>query len=215
MRLDDPQCLETASLAMPSDASRLQHYVGLVTKAYSALLLILFGMLPLAAIIYLNAFQSPLLLFEDHVFHEFAIGVATLEGVFVSYVTWRCYQYSGEPFLRWLTLGFLGFTLIYSPHGLFTGMAHQHMWLFLLYGPASRVLMATCFFIGLLSYGKPPDPAERRLSRDYWWGWIVAFMLINLAVGATALSPLGGHPLVRLSMETGALCIVVLGIVVV
>src|SRR5471030_1369028 len=108
MRLDEPQYLEATSSAPPPSPNRFQIYVGLVTKAYSVLLLILFGVLPLTTIIYLNVFQSPLLLFENHVFHELAIGVATLEGAFVSYVTWRCYQYSGEPFLRWLTLGFLG-----------------------------------------------------------------------------------------------------------
>lgn len=215
MRLDDPQYLEATSLAPPSNSSRLQLYVGIVTKAYSVLLLLLFGLLPLATIIYLNLFQTPLLLFEDHGFHELAIGVATLEGAFVAYVTWRCYQYSGEPFLRWLTLGFLGFTLIYLPHGVFTGMAHQHMVLFLLYGPASRILMAVFFFAGLLSYGQPAELTERRAHAAYWWRWAAIFILIDLAVGALALSPIGGHPAVRLSMEIGSLCISLLGIAVV
>lgn len=215
MRPDDLQYPEIAALGSHADTNRLQLCIGVITKAYSMLLLILFGLLPLSIILYLKVFQDPLLLFEDHRFHELAIGVATLEGAFVSYVTLRCYQYSGEPFLRWLTLGFLGFTMTYLPHGLFTGMAHHHMWLFLLYGPASRVLMVTFFLAGLLSYGQPAEITERRSLANYWWNWIGIFILIDGAIAVIALSPVGSYPWFRLSMEIGALCISLLSVVLV
>ncbi|MFP3624890.1 GGDEF domain-containing protein, partial [Burkholderia sp. SIMBA_051] len=73
-----------------------------------------------------------------------------------------CYRSSGEPLLRWLTLGFLGFAMIYALHGLFTGMAHHNIWLFLLYGPASRLVMAMLLLTGLLSYFQSPDRVEKR-----------------------------------------------------
>ncbi|PUA16494.1 diguanylate cyclase [Glaciimonas sp. PCH181] len=215
MRPDDLQYPEIAALGPQADTNRAQILVGFITRAYSMLLLVLFGLLPLSLIIYVQAFQDPLLLFEDHSFHKFAIGIATLEGAFVSYVTWRCYQYSGEPFLRWLTLGFLGFTLTYLPHGLFTGMAHHHIWLFLLYGPASRILMATFFFAGLLSYGQPAELIDRRASARYWWNWVGIFILMDVVIALIALSPLGSHPWVRLSMEIGALGISLLGAILV
>src|ERR1700692_3100231 len=101
-----------------------------VTHAYAGFLLVTFALLPAQIIAYLYFFQDPTLKFEDHLFHEIAIAVATLEGLFVAYVTWRCYKSSGEPLLRWLTLGFLGFVLIYALHGAFTGMAHHNIWLF-------------------------------------------------------------------------------------
>ncbi|SFW81487.1 hypothetical protein SAMN03159384_05431, partial [Burkholderia sp. NFACC33-1] len=111
----------------------------LVTRIYAKLLLTGFALVPAYLIAYLYFFQDPSLKFENHAFHELAIAAATLEGVFVTYVCWRCYRLSGEPLLRWLTLGFLGFSLVYALHGAFTGMAHHNIWLFLLYGPASRL----------------------------------------------------------------------------
>src|SRR5581483_1542139 len=120
-----------------------------VTRWYASFLRALFSLIPAYLIAYLYFFQDPRLLFENHAFHEIAIGAATLEGAFVSYVTWQCYRLSGEPILRWMTLAFTGFVLVYALHGAFTPLAHHHMWLFLLYGPASRFVMAALLFIGL------------------------------------------------------------------
>src|ERR1700693_5329773 len=135
-----------------------------VTQAYAGILLIAFALLPAQAIAYLYFFQDPTLKFEDHLFHEVAIAVATLEGLFITYVTWRCYHSSGEPLLRWLTLGFLGFVMIYALHGAFTGMAHHNMWLFLLYGPASRLAMAILLLVGVLSHQQPPDRSAHSVT---------------------------------------------------
>ncbi|MCP3468369.1 GGDEF domain-containing protein [Bradyrhizobium sp. CCGUVB23] len=177
----------------------------LVTQAYMRLLLIAFALMPAQFTAYLYFHQDPTLTFENHLFHEFAIAVATLEGLFVTYVTWRCYQSSGEPLLRWLTLGFLGFVLIYSPHGAFTGMAHRNIWLFLLYGPASRLVMSILLFVGLLSYNQPSDEVEKRSDARAWLIWIGLFLTMDIAVALIAYSPYAGHPSVRLSMEGGAL----------
>jgi two-component system cell cycle response regulator len=179
--------------------------IGIVTKVYSGLLLIGFALIPAYLIAYLAFFQDPSLKFENHAFHEIAIAAATLEGLFVTYVTWRCYLSSGEPLLRWLTLGFLGFVLIYALHGAFTGMAHHNIWLFLLYGPASRLVMSVLLLVGLLSYHRPPDVLERRSKPRPWLTWIAAFLLIDLAVALIANSPIAGNLAVRLSMEGGAL----------
>ncbi|UIF88435.1 GGDEF domain-containing protein (plasmid) [Cupriavidus necator] len=176
-----------------------------VTKAYASCLIVAFALLPAYLIAYLFYFQDPALKFENHPFHEIAIAAATIEGLFITYVTWRCYQSSGEPLLRWLTLGFLGFVLIYALHGAFTGMAHHNIWLFLLYGPASRLVMAVLLFVGLLSFDKKPDDAKERKKTSRWWGWIGVFLLIDIAVAAIAYSPFAGHPGVRLSLEGGAL----------
>ena len=75
-----------------------------VTKIYSHLLIAGFALSPAILIAYLYFFQDPGLKFEDHLFHEIAISAATLEGVFITYVSWRCYLSSGEPLLRWLIL---------------------------------------------------------------------------------------------------------------
>jgi two-component system, cell cycle response regulator len=179
--------------------------IRLVTKAYARLVLIGFALIPAYLIAYLFFFQDPTLRFENHVFHEVAIAVATLEGLFVAYVTWRCYQSSGDPLLRWLTLGFLGFALIYALHGAFTELAHHNIWLFLLYGPASRLTMSILLLVGLLSYHRPPDDLEKRSNARGWLIWIALFLLVDLAVAYVANSAIAGSLAVRLSMEGGAL----------
>ncbi len=186
----------------------------LATQAYGSLLLIAFALMPVQFIAYLYFYQDPGLKFEDHLFHEIAILVATLEGLFVSYVTWRCYRSSGEPLLRWLTLGFLGFVLVYALHGAFTGMAHHNIWLFLLYGPASRLAMAILLFVGLLSYNRLPDRVEMRSDVRSWLIWIGLFLMVDLAVAWVAYSAYAGYLAVRLSLEGGALVLCALNVAV-
>ena len=94
--------------------------VRLIVKVYAFLLLAGFALVPAYLIGYLYFFRDPTLIFENHLFHIVAITAATLAGSFVTCVTWRCYQSSGDPLLRWMTLGFLGFVLIYTLHGAFT-----------------------------------------------------------------------------------------------
>ncbi|AOK15086.1 diguanylate cyclase [Burkholderia cepacia] len=178
-----------------------------ITRGYARLLLIGFALVPLYLIAYLYFFQDPSLRFENHAFHELAIAAATLEGVFVTYVCWRCYRLSGEPLLRWLTLGFLGFSVIYALHGLFTGMAHHNIWLFLLYGPASRLTMSILVLVGQLAYSRAADSEATRTDRRVWAAWIALFVLIDVAVAVIACSPVAGNPWVRVSMEGGALAL--------
>lgn len=178
-----------------------------VARLYALALIAAFAALPIGLILYLDRFQTPSLLFMDHTFHLIAIAVATMEGLFVSYVSWRCYRSSGEPFLRWLTLGFLGFTVIYAPHGFFTPLAHREPWLFILYGPVSRLAMATCLFIAILVHGKAAHPPEVRGASGSWWAWLGAFLALDVAVALLAISPAAGAPPVRLSFEGGAMCL--------
>ncbi|WP_298236024.1 PAS domain S-box protein [uncultured Azohydromonas sp.] len=162
-------------------------------------------LLPALLIAYVHHFQDPALRFEDHVFHQVAIGVATLEGVFISYVAWRCYLRSGEALLKWVTLGFAGFTVVYSLHGFFTPMARHNPWLFILYGPASRVVMSACLLAGLLCFNRAPDAPARRADAGRWLRWLGLFLAINVAVGVLAHSPLAGAPWLRMSMEIGSI----------
>jgi diguanylate cyclase (GGDEF)-like protein len=95
--------------------------------------------------------------------------------------------------------------LIYALHGAFTGMAHHNMWLFLLYGPASRLVMSILLFVGLLSYSQPADHVEERSNPRMWLMWIALFLAVDVAVAWIANSGFAGHPAVRFSMEGGAL----------
>jgi len=186
-----------------------------LTRLYKSALLAGVALTPLLVIWYLVTISaSPPLRFDSHEFHQFAIAIATLVSGFISYVAWRSYQSSGEVFLRWLTAGFLAFTLIYLPHGLFTPLAHDNMWLFLLYGPASRLAMLGCLVYGLMQYGKPPEnPAE--VSKDgYWQRVLISCVVIDVAVAVLAYSPIAANAWVRMTMEVGALSLAAIGIIV-
>ncbi len=189
-------------ISIPTLESRAP--IRIVTRAYASFLIIGFALLPAYLIAYMFFFQDPSLRFEEHDFHVIAIAASTLEGLFVAYVTWRCYQSSGEPLLRWMTLGFLGFTMVYALHGAFTVLAHHNMLLFLLYGPASRLTMSILLLVGLLSYRRAPDTVEARSSGPMWLMWIALFLLGDLAVAGLAYWPGVGKPS-RLVMEGGAL----------
>ncbi|MDZ5459652.1 PAS domain S-box protein [Azohydromonas lata] len=185
-------------------------WAGVVRRLFEGAL----GLLPALAIAYVYAFQDPALRLESHLFHQVAIAVATLEGIFISYVAWRCYLRSGEVMLRWVTLAFSGFTIVYSLHGFFTPLAHHNLWLFILYGPASRLVAGWCLLMALLRFNSPPDAAARRADAGYWLRWVGGFLAVNVAVGVLAHSPLAGAPWVRMSMELGsiALYVVALGL---
>lgn len=187
--------------------------VRLMVKIYAYLLLVGFAFVPAYLIGYLYFFQDPSLIFENHLIHIIAITTATLAGLFVTYVTWRCYQSSGDPLLRWMTLGFLGFVLIYALHGVFTGQAHHNIWLFLLYGPASRLVMSILLLVGMLSYHRPPDVADQRMKARPWLTWIGLFLLVDVAVAYVANSPIASDLSVRLSMEGGALVLSTLTVI--
>lgn len=183
-------------------------------KGYIQLMVIGYALAPSVAVAYLYYFQNPSQRFVSHAFHETAIGIASLLSAFVTYVTWRCYQHSGEPFLRWLTRGFLGFTLIYAPLGLFTRLSDEHFWLFLLYGPVSRLVMMICLLVALLMYGQQADSLARRANNSYWWAWIAGFALFDVGVAAAALSPITATPLLRQALEGGSMFLAVAGIVI-
>jgi hypothetical protein len=188
--------------------------IRIATNVYARLLAVGFALVPAFLVAYLYLYQDPTIVFDDHLFHEIAITIATLEGMFVAFVTWQCYQSSREPLLRWLTLGFVSFVTIYTLHGAFTGFAHSHMFLFLLYGPASRLVMAILLFVGLLSYRRPPDTGIKYSTAREWLWWIALFVLVDVAVAIVALSPIGGHMAARLTMEGGALAFSALNVAV-
>lgn len=197
----------TNTTQLTTDVSEPPMLVRRLTGWYGNFLLIAFALLPAYLIAYLYFFQDPRLTFEDHLFHEVAIAAATLEGLFVSYVTWQCYRMSGEAILRWATLAFVGFVIVYALHGAFTPLAHHDIWLFLLYGPASRLVMAILLFVGLLSYQASPDPGPRRGDHWFWSAWLVTFIVVDLLVAVVAKSPIAGMLATRMSLEAGAMVI--------
>lgn len=158
------------------------------TKAYQFLLRVTASLIPLGAIIYVAVYQDPALKFSSHGFHEIAIAIAVLLSGFATYVTWICYRSSGEVFLRWLTLGLAGFTILYAPHGALTRMSHENIVLFVIFGPISRLAMVSCFLIALLRYGAPAVPPARRDLPQFWLAGLALFTLAGVAATAGAIA---------------------------
>ena len=187
-----------------SSSAKYARFIRAISKGYAAFLLFALAMIPAFSIAYLVIFQNPELLFEHHGVHELAISISLLQGAFIAYVTYQCYLRTKEPFLCWLTLAFLGFTLIYGWHGIFTRLADNHMMLFILYGPASRFVMACCLFIGLLSYGRANQQQLTSKTNKFWWSAIGVFIGIGVVVFLLALS--NWAHLSRWLLEFAAMC---------
>ena len=176
-----------------------------IVRAYQRLLQITFALVPMFAILYVATYQDQSLVYDDHAFHEMAIGVAILLSAFATWVTGVCYRSSGESFLAWLALGLLGFTLLYAPHGLFTRLSHDHLVIFVIFGPVSRLAMSTCFLVALLRFGAPPDPVEVRRRQTLWLRGTAIYVVIGVAAGAGALTMPALTLTLRPLIEYGAL----------
>lgn len=183
-----------------------------LTAIYKGLLEVAFALVPLAMVAYLHLFQSPPLAFHNHLFHEVAIGVSIILSLFAAWVAFRCYGGNGEPSLRYITLAFLGFALVYAPHGVLTRMGDHNLWLFILFGPASRVVMAGFLLEALMRHGESPDVPARRTALCTWLPWVAAMALVDVAVAALAHSPLAGAPANRWVMEGLAILLCLAGV---
>lgn len=173
---------------------------------------LLFMATPLAAVAYLAVFQDPPLVLRHFLVHEFAIGLSIVLSVFAGWVAWRCYQSSGEPALRWITLAFIGFAVVYAPHGVLTRHSHHDLWMFILFGPASRVVMCGFLLIALTRLGRPPDPETERVRPGRWLPWLAVAVGVDLAVWALANTSVAGDAFVRVVQEGTTILLAVAGI---
>lgn len=200
---------------MLENSSAKPSNIFILTRSYKWLLNVLLTGTPTLGLIYLMQFQGTELRYKDYWFHEVAITASVILGGFVSYVTWRCYLSSGERFLRWLTAGLMGFTFVYAPHGFLTRFADQNMWLFLLYGPASRLVMTTCFIVGLFLYGKEADTVNKSDAKAFLFKCMASFLVIDAIVATIASSPYAAQPWVRMSMEIPALALSFFAVIII
>ena len=198
-----------------SGPNRKADPVSRLTRLYLRSLIALVVLAPSAGIVYIHFLQAPDLKWVQHDFHVVAVTGSILLGLFVTGVSFLCYRETGEPFLRWLTLGFLGFVILYFPHGALTHTADGNIWLFILYGPFSRLAIGAFLIAALLAYGRAEDPPPMRTAAKTWFPWIVLLIATVGAVFALADSPVGGHPMVRWISEGGQIALCLIGIVII
>lgn len=182
------------------------------TRLYEKFLIVMVAFVPSLAIAYIYFFQNPKLLFVAHGFHEVAIAAAILQSLFIAYVTWRCYLSSGEPLLRWLSLSLLAFSIVYLPHGILTRISDQSMALFLLYGPASRLIMVALLLVGLRAYGNSHDLLKKRTQFNSWLAWIIIFLLLDILISVVTLTLTNTIHTIRIVTEGGALLLSLIGV---
>ncbi|MES2356425.1 MAG: ATP-binding protein [Pseudomonadota bacterium] len=116
-----------------------------------------------------------------HTFHEVAITVAVMMSGFISFVAYKSYQKDHNPFVRFVALAYLGFTIVYTPHGALTYMADHNMAQFLIFGPVSRLIMGLYLFTGLFHLNAESQQSGKNSPAPHlkksWWPHVVFFVL--------------------------------------
>ncbi|MBB5429622.1 diguanylate cyclase (GGDEF)-like protein [Paraburkholderia sp. JPY158] len=73
--------------------------------------------------------------------------------------------------------------------------------------------MSILLLVGLLSYHRPPDPADRRTGARYWLSWAAIFLVVDVLVALLAHSTVAGIVLLRF-MEATALILSTLNVAI-
>jgi signal transduction histidine kinase len=167
---------------------------------------------PFFAVLYLWFFQIPPLVFKDILFHEIAVGFSSVLGLGIGWIALLCYRESGELFALFLALGMAAFSVLYAFHGAFTRLDEWNPWMFLLYGPVSRLALAASLVAGLVAHGRPRRPEGQRLAPEIW-GPVAALVLLAIpSVALLALAPFASSLWVRGILEGGCLALCLIGI---
>jgi len=176
------------SMSSPTNGFVKRALLNWGVNTYKFLVLLLAVSIPLAAIAYLQTFGDPQLKANAIHFHEVAITFALVISAFVTWVAYQNYKKSGEPFLRFVTLAFLSFVLLYAPHGILSRASAHCLTLFLIFGPISRLAMAVYLFAGLLRFKRDPDEPALRTKGSRWWPHVLL-----LGAGGLAVYAFGSH----------------------
>ncbi len=155
-------------------------------RGYKLLMQGLFAAFPALLVAYVQLALPDELVIRDHLLHEGAIIAAVGLALFVAAMTWRCHQATGEGFTRWLALAFLSFALVYAPHGALTRWSDENMALFLLFGPASRMILAALLLLGMLGWSRQPAPGPARSGPGAWLPVVLAALALDGVVWAVA-----------------------------
>jgi PAS domain-containing protein len=175
-------------------------------KAYKRLVLSLAAFLPLMGIGVFKLISDSGQKFHYYSFHEIAISIAIILSVFVSYVAYRSYEKDLNPFFRFIALAYLGFAIVYSPHGAFTRMADHNMPLFLIFGPVSRLTMSAYLLVGLFKFNSVSNIEDKKNS-PRGWGWHVVCLLGVLIFLVTLASTVKLNVVQIKSIEAASLAV--------
>lgn len=185
------------------------------TRIYEIALQSSLALMPLAGIWYLLQFQVAEFMIVAHSFHIIATGFAALLSGFIGYVTFLCYQKTGEMLLRNLALSLIGFTICYAPHSILTLLADHDMRLFLIYGPVSRVVMNGFLLLSVINCVRQSSKDNEAKDTRYWGQWIAGFILLDMLTFALVKFSLMPFPFLKIGLETIALGMAAIGLLVI
>ena len=132
---------------------------------------------PLTSILYLIYFETPDK-FPMFTFHKIAILFAEFLSAFIAYAAYLSFKQSRSDFLRYVSLGYIGFVTIYAFHGLLTDHSSENIAQFIIFGPLSRLIMSGYLFLGL-SHLRVLQEEVLTLRKNLFWPHILFFLCIT------------------------------------
>lgn len=160
---------------------------------------------PFTSILYLLYIDSPEK-FPMLAFHKAAILFAELLSAFIAYAAYLSFKNSRSDFLRYVSLGYIGFVTIYAFHGILTDHSTHNLAQFIIFGPISRLIMSGYLFFGLSRLQVLPEEAVTTPKNLFWPHFLLFFGIVAIAAIYTHTS--GSVPLIHIKyIELAAILI--------
>ncbi|TCL36768.1 diguanylate cyclase (GGDEF)-like protein [Anaerospora hongkongensis] len=160
---------------------------------------------PFTGILYLLYIDSPEK-FPMLAFHKAAILFAELLSAFIAYAAYLSFKNSRSDFLRYVSLGYIGFVTIYAFHGILTDHSTHNLAQFIIFGPISRLIMSGYLFFGLSRLQVLPEEAVTTPKNLFWPHFLLFFGIVAFAAIYTHTS--GSVPLIHIKyIELAAILI--------
>lgn len=160
---------------------------------------------PFTGILYLLYIDSPEK-FPMLAFHKAAILFAELLSAFIAYAAYLSFKNSRSDFLRYVSLGYIGFVTIYAFHGILTDHSTHNLAQFIIFGPISRLIMSGYLFFGLSRLQVLPEEAVTTPKNLFWPHFLLFFGIVAFAAFYTHTS--GSVPLIHIKyIELAAMLI--------
>lgn len=160
---------------------------------------------PLTGIMYLFYIDSPEK-FPMFAFHKAAILFAELLSAFIAYAAYLSFKNSRSDFLRYVSLGYIGFVTIYGFHGILTDQSSHNLAQFIIFGPISRLIMSGYLFLGLSHLRVLQQEVSTPRQNLFWPHFLLFLVIAGCAFFYTHTS--GSVPLIHIKyIELAALLI--------
>ncbi|HEX4926162.1 MAG TPA: ATP-binding protein [Bdellovibrionales bacterium] len=148
--------------------------------SYISLMKALVCIVPLVGVTIFLMFTDSETEYRRYGFHEFNATLSVLISAVLSFISFRGYARTRSPFIYYVSIGFMAYAILTAPYGIFARWSDFNPVLFGIFGPVSRLVVASYLLVGVLHLGE----SETRKRIDHRGSHaLFAFML---ACGLTA-----------------------------